>query len=98
MLGDKISQHGRELRSVLHQCMVGMSAAQGIYQILDDRPLVANAPPTPLDGPLEPTIAFEDVQFRYPGTRRTVHDGLDFRVADGEIGRAPCRERVCQYV
>ena len=33
---------------------------------------------------LAPTIEFEDVRFAYPGTRRTVHDGLSFRAAAGE--------------
>ncbi|MGE0716960.1 MAG: ABC transporter ATP-binding protein [Alphaproteobacteria bacterium] len=84
MLGIEIFRPMRELRSVLHQGMVGMSAAQGIYKILDDRPLVADAPAAALDGALQPTIAFEGVRFRYPGTRRTIHDGLDFRVAAGE--------------
>ena len=84
MLGVEIFRPMRELRAVLHQGMVGLSAAQGIYRILDGRPLVADAPAAPLDRPLEPTIAFEGVRFRYPGTRRTVHDGLDFRVAAGE--------------
>ena len=38
----------RDLRSVLHQGMVGMSAAQGIYRILDEQPMVADVPPAPL--------------------------------------------------
>ena len=84
MLGVEIFRPMRELRTVLHQGMVGLSAAQGIYQILDDRPLVADAPAAALAAPLEPTIAFEGVRFHYPGTRRIVHDGLDFRAAAGE--------------
>ena len=44
MLGTEIFRPMRELRTVLHQGMVGMSAAQGIYQILDDHPAVADAP------------------------------------------------------
>ncbi|MGH6927089.1 MAG: ABC transporter ATP-binding protein, partial [Dongiaceae bacterium] len=84
MLGVEIFRPMRELRTVLHEGMVGLSAAQGIYQILDDRPLVADAPAASLAAPLEPTIAFEAVRFRYPGTRRIVHDGLDFRAASGE--------------
>ena len=84
MLGVEIFRPMRELRSVLHQGMVGMSAAQGIYQILDERPIVADAPARPLDRALAPTVAFEGVRFRYPGTRRTIHDGLDFRVQAGE--------------
>jgi ATP-binding cassette subfamily C protein CydCD len=84
MLGVEIFRPMRELRTVLHQGMVGLSAAQGIYQILDDRPLVADAPGAALASPLAPTIAFEGVRFHYPGTRRIVHDGLDFRAAAGE--------------
>ena len=37
MLGIEIFRPMRELRTVLHQGMVGMSAAQGLYQILDSR-------------------------------------------------------------
>ncbi len=84
MLGVEIFRPMRELRSVLHQGMVGLSAAQGIYRILDDQPTVADAPPAPLDKALAPTIAFENVRFTYPGTRRTVHDGLSFRAEAGE--------------
>jgi len=84
MLGVEIYRPMRELRTVLHQGMVGLSAAQGIYKILDDQPAVADALPAPLDTSLAPTIAFEDVRFAYPGTRRTVHERLAFRAEAGE--------------
>jgi ATP-binding cassette subfamily C protein CydCD len=84
MLGVEIFRPMRELRAVLHQGMVGMSAAQGIYQLLDAKPLVADASPAALTRPLEPRIEFTDVRFRYPGTRRVVHDGLSFAAAPGE--------------
>jgi ABC-type multidrug transport system fused ATPase/permease subunit len=84
MLGIEIFRPMRELRTVLHQGMVGMSAAQGLYQILDSRPLIEDAPAARLAQPLVPGIAFEQVRFRYPGTTRLVHDGLDFEVARGE--------------
>jgi ATP-binding cassette, subfamily B, bacterial len=84
MLGVEIFRPLRELRSVLHQGMVGMSAAQGIYQILDDQPEVADAVPAPLAAALAPAIDFEDVAFRYPGTRRRVIEGFDARIAAGE--------------
>ena len=70
MLGIEIFRPMRELRTVLHQGMVGMSAAQGLYQILDSRPLIEDAPAAPLAQPLAPSIAFEAVRFRYPGTQR----------------------------
>ncbi|MGQ3030358.1 MAG: ABC transporter transmembrane domain-containing protein, partial [Ferrovibrionaceae bacterium] len=82
MLGTEIFRPMRELRSVLHQGMVGLSAAQGIYRILDDKPLIADAPAN--DAALAPTIEFSNVRFRYPGTRRVIHDGLDFAVSAGE--------------
>jgi ATP-binding cassette subfamily C protein CydCD len=94
MLGVEVYRPLRELRAVLHQGMVGLAAAQGIYQILDDRPAVADAPPARLEGSLAPTIAFQGVRFRYPGTRHTVHDGLDFEVAAGQrvglVGPSGC--------
>src|SRR6185503_18730019 len=40
MLGIEVFRPMRELRSVLHQGMVGLSAAQGIYRILDETPSV----------------------------------------------------------
>jgi len=83
MLGVEIFRPMRELRSVLHQGMVGMSAAQGIYGLFDEQPLVEDAPVRE-GAPLDPSIAFEGVAFRYPGTRRDVHRALDFRVAPGE--------------
>ncbi len=84
MLGVEVFRPMRELRTVLHQGMVGMAAAHGLYEILDARPAVADAAPAALDQALAPTITFAGVRFRYPGTRRTVHDGLDFEVAAGE--------------
>ncbi|TWT12738.1 ABC transporter ATP-binding protein [Reyranella sp. CPCC 100927] len=84
MLGVEIFRPMRELRSVLHQGMVGMSAAQGIYRVLDDKPIVPDAPAAGTTATLEPTIAFDGVRFRYPGTRRTVHEALDFKASAGE--------------
>ncbi|MGD1878031.1 MAG: ABC transporter ATP-binding protein [Kiloniellaceae bacterium] len=84
MLGVEIFRPLRELRNVLHQGMVGMAAAQGIYQILDDKPLVDDAPAVPLSTPLVPSITVEDVHFRYPATRRDVHQGLTFEIKTGE--------------
>ncbi len=89
MLGVEIFRPMRELRTVLHQGMVGLSAAQGIYKILDETPAVADALPAPLDKALAPVIAFEDVAFAYPGPLgakpgRTVHAGLTFRAEAGE--------------
>src|SRR5215467_14632201 len=83
MAGTEVFRPLRDLRSVLHQGMVGQSAAAGITALLEAEPLVA-----PVSGavvvPLQPTIAFEAVDFAYPGGRGKAHDGLDFSVAAGE--------------
>ena len=84
MLGVEVYRPMRELRSVLHQGMVGMSAAQGIYQILDAAPLVQDAPQQAQLSQLTPSISFEQVGFHYPGTKRGIHNGLDFAIRPGE--------------
>ncbi|MFX4223042.1 MAG: hypothetical protein ACMVO3_19955 [Thalassobaculum sp.] len=75
MLGVEIFRPMRELRNVLHQGMVGMSAAKGVYHLLDGEPAVVDSPHNPAADSLEPSVAFETVGFRYPGARRVVHDG-----------------------
>lgn len=94
MLGVEIFRPMRELRNVLHQGMVGMSAAKGVYHLLDGEPAVVDSPHNPAAESLEPSVAFESVDFRYPGARRVVHDGLDFTVAAGErvglVGPSGC--------
>jgi ATP-binding cassette subfamily C protein CydCD len=83
MLGVEIYRPMRDLRSVLHQGMVGMSAAQGIYKILDAKADVIDA--TSLaKATLQPELRFDNVTFRYPGTKRIVHEGLSFTVRPGE--------------
>jgi len=84
LLGVEIFRPMRELRTVLHQGMVGRSAALGIYQLLDDEPAVNDVEPAPLTGPLSPAVAFDRVRFRYPGGRRDVHHQLDFELAPGD--------------
>lgn len=83
MMGIEIFRPLRDLRSVLHQGMVGMSAAQGIYQILEARPETRDAPEA-TRADLVPSIAFEGVRFRYPGARTDAHRGLSFEVRSGE--------------
>jgi ATP-binding cassette, subfamily B, bacterial len=86
MAGTEVFRPLRDLRMVLHQGMVGQSAAAGINALLAAEPLVpphpANAPQVRV--PLLPTIAFEDVHFAYPGGRGAAHDRLSFTVAAGE--------------
>jgi ATP-binding cassette subfamily C protein CydCD len=86
MAGTEVFRPLRDLRMVLHQGMLGQSAAAGINALLAAEPLVPEQPPgqPPISRPLLPTIAFEDVYFAYPGGRGAAHDGLSFTVAAGE--------------
>jgi ATP-binding cassette subfamily B protein len=84
MAGTEVFRPLRDLRTVLHQGMVGQSAAAGIQALLAAEPLVPRSPAHSPAPALSPTIAFEDVHFAYPGGRQPAHDGLTFTVAAGE--------------
>ncbi len=85
MLGIEVFRPLRELRVVLHQGMLGISAAGGIIEILEAEPLVRDTVTPPLDrASLAPTVTFEGVEFSYPGGRRAAHDDLSFEVKAGE--------------
>ena len=84
MMGIEVYRPMRELRALLHDGMTGMAAAKSIFKIFDATPLIGPGAPSGGAGPLPPTIAFEGVDFAYPGARRAVHTGLSFEVAAGE--------------
>lgn len=92
MLGTEVFRPMRDLRNVLHQGMVGLSAAQGIYRLLDGQPPVVEGQSTA--GDLRPTVVFKDVNFSYPGASRSTHQGLEFAIAEGErigiVGPSGC--------
>jgi ATP-binding cassette subfamily C protein CydCD len=85
MLGVEVFRPLRELRVLLHQGMLGTSAAQGILAILRATPEVredgGGAEPVTA---LAPSVTFEDVTFAYPGGRGAAHEHLSFSVAPGE--------------
>jgi ATP-binding cassette subfamily C protein CydCD len=85
MLGVEVFRPLRELRILLHQGMLGLSAAQGIFALLAARPLVGDpAGPTASSRPLAPTVEFDRVVFAYPGGRQPAHESLSFAVGAGE--------------
>ena len=94
LMGVEIFRPMRDLRSVLHQGMVGMSAAQGIYDILDAKPQVENKSFRPITEQLTPSISFRNVQFSYPKSLRSVYQDLSFDVTAGEclgvVGPSGC--------
>ena len=95
MLGVEVYRPMRDLRTVLHQGMNGLSAAQGIYQLLDGVPQVRDAEATvTTPTALSPDIVFDNVTFRYPGSQRTTHHNLSFTMSAGErvgiVGPSGC--------
>ena len=95
MLGVEVYRPMRDLRTVLHQGMNGLSAAQGIYQLLDGEPQVRDAEATATTpASLSPEIVFDNVAFRYPGSQLTTHRNLSFTVSAGErvgiVGPSGC--------
>jgi ATP-binding cassette, subfamily B, bacterial len=81
MLGVEVFRPLRELRVLLHQGMLGMAAARGIFALLDAAPLVRDHAEGP--EPADAGITFDDVTFQYPGTGRPVHAELSFAVPPG---------------
>jgi ATP-binding cassette subfamily C protein CydCD len=84
MAGTEIFRPLRDLRTVLHQGMLGQSASVGIHALLEAVPSLPPQTGTVKPPRLTPTIDFDDVQFAYPGGRGPAHRGLRFAVAAGE--------------
>lgn len=83
MAGTEIFRPLRDLRGVLHQGLLGQSAAASIGALLDARPTLPATGGATAEA-LAPAITFENVRFAYHGSRRPAHAGLSFSVAPGE--------------
>jgi len=86
MAGTEIFRPLRDMRSVLHQGLMGQSAAASVRALLD---ATSSAPqgrgaaaPAEAAGGL--SIAFRNVAFSYPGGRQITHQGMDFEIRPGE--------------
>jgi ATP-binding cassette subfamily C protein CydCD len=86
MAGVEAFRPQRDLRTLLHDGMVGLSAAQGIFELLEARPTVRweQGASTTAPRPRGSSVVFQDVSFAYPGGRAAAHVGLGFTVASGE--------------
>jgi ATP-binding cassette subfamily B protein len=59
------------------------SAARRIFEVLDTSPSIAD-PPRPEPRPVEATVRFHDVRFRYPEASEDVLYGVNLEIRDGE--------------
>lgn len=83
MAGTEIFRPLRDLRSVLHQGMLGQAATAGIRSLLEANPPMPAAGTDPLrDAPA--SLDFNNVRFAYAGGRGLPHRGLTFSVTAGE--------------
>jgi len=96
MMGVELFRPMRDLRILLHQGMLGQSAAEGLFALLGAKPLVSEAEAadaTP-EAKLEPSLRFEGVTFSYPGGRQKAHRDLNFEIKAGErigvVGPSGC--------
>ncbi len=89
LAGVEVFRPQRDMRAILHEGMVGLSAAHGVFALLDAKPLVRwqaekNTADQQTNSIISPRVSFNKVTFAYPGGRQAAHVGLDFQVAAGE--------------
>ncbi|MFT4067795.1 ABC transporter ATP-binding protein [Paraburkholderia sp.] len=83
MAGSEIFRPLRDLRAVLHQGMIGQSAAAAVHALLEARSDTPGGA-APRVAALRPEVAFDAVSFAYPGRRADAHTGLSFTIREGE--------------
>ncbi len=85
MMGIEVYRPQRDLRSLLHDGMVGLSAAKGILALLDAKSLVEPGSGLSMEPKIvEPTVEFDAVSFSYPQSRGLAHEDLSFFIRVGE--------------
>ncbi len=83
MLGIEVFRPFRELSQLFHQGMNGLSASQGVFNLLDASPVVADGGQRSSTD-LAHSIEFKDVSFSYPGSTRHALDTVSFELRPGE--------------
>jgi len=83
MAGIEVFRPQRDLRSLLHNGMMGMSAAEGIFRVLNAQPTVREPEAAATQVPDSADIEFRDVHFTYPGSTQPAHNGITFKVRAG---------------
>jgi ATP-binding cassette subfamily C protein CydCD len=93
LLGTKVFEPVQQLAALYHSGMYGLSAAQSVFALLEEQPLVRDldAPKQDLAG-TAPAIHFENVIFSYPGAAQPALVDMTFTISDGErigiVGRS----------
>ena len=84
MMGIEVYRPLRDMRSLMHQGMVGHAASFGIMSLFDSKPpIIGDTSGVPV-GEIAPTVEFDHVRFAYPGGRGAAHEDLSFKVGVGE--------------
>jgi ATP-binding cassette subfamily C protein CydCD len=85
LLGTKVFEPIQQLASLYHSGMYGLSAAQSVFALLDDQPLVCDLAATIHDlSGTKPAITFEKVSFAYPNASSNALAAVSFSIHDGE--------------
>ena len=85
MLGGEVFRPLRELTSLYHKGMLGMSSAIAVFDLLDSKPIVENV--TEGHGEqisIRPTLEFRNVTFKYPTRNTSAIRDVCFNVGSGE--------------
>ena len=88
MIGTEVFRPQRDLRAMLHDGMMGQSAAEGILSVLGASPAIVHDEDRPrLAVPPRPQVRFEGVRFAYPGGKRPGPSRCELRGGRGRAGR-----------
>ncbi len=86
MMGVELFRPLRDMRVQLHTGMLGQSASEAIFRILEASPPVEapRAAAAADDDANAPAIEFDNVSFAYPGESVPTHEGLSLNLHKGE--------------
>ena len=84
MLGVEVFRPLQQLSRIYHEGMMGQSAAQSVYELLDTKPAITD-PEEPVEPErISPEVRFERVQFKYQEDRDPALADCSFELRPGE--------------
>ena len=75
----------RWLGFVVNRIARAQASAERIFETLDTTPTIVDRPGAVARQPIQGHVRFQDVSFRFPGTRRLALDRVSFDAAPGQI-------------